>query len=156
MKHNIRTLAVFLIFITGIFHSCDENPANIEKDYIEKLLKEMDIDEEIKWVVILPGLGCHGCIQEGELFLKEYLDNEKMLLILTNFESLKILQNKLGVKISENSNIYVDRDDKFILPTNSKVYPCVIYLKQGKYQSHEFQAPGNNAFEKLATYILTE
>lgn len=156
MKRNIIGLTLLFIIISGLPFSCKTGNTELEREHIESVLGNLNVSEGIKWVVVLPGLGCHGCIQEGEAFLREHIVNEKIFLVLTNIESLKILQNKLGIEVDMSCSVYVDWDDEFLLSTENMVYPCIIHLKNGRYESHEFQAPGNNAFEKLATLIFTE
>lgn len=153
MKNNVLKLIIlFSVFILVNF-SCKKSTSEIEHAHIAKMLDQLSINDDIQWVVLLPGLGCHGCIQEGEMFLEKHVNDKKIYLILTNIESLKILQNKLGIKVNISKNVYVDRDNDFLLPTKNKVYPCVIYLNNGKYISHEFQAPGNNAFDELDSQL---
>ncbi len=73
----------------------------------------MDITDNYQWIVILPGTGCHGCIQDGEFFMKKNIGNNKVLFILTKISSLKILQQKLGLQIKDHSNIYIDKENIF-------------------------------------------
>lgn len=115
----------------------------------------MNID--FQWIVILPGLGCHGCIQEAEAFMREYIGNTEILFVLTKISSLKILQQKTGIKIEKQTNIYIDREDNFSLPSNNSIYPCIIHLKDGKIVEYEFQSPGNGAaFRKLEDVVLKQ
>ncbi len=48
--------------------------------------------------------------------MKKHISNTKILFVLTNISSLKILQQKVGInKISNLSNVFVERK------TNSKI-----------------------------------
>ncbi|MCB0744960.1 MAG: hypothetical protein KDC67_13715 [Ignavibacteriae bacterium] len=140
------------MFITSF--SCKKNEKDIEQDYLESIIDKMDINDNIKWVIILPGLGCHGCIQEAEAFMKQNIENESILFILTKIESFKILQNKLEIKIKDYKNIHIDKKHEINFPTDNGVYPCIIELDNGEIKSHEFQSPNNSyAFEKLKSQI---
>lgn len=101
----------------------------------------------------MPGAGCHGCIQEGEYFMKENIDNRKILFVLINTSSLKLLQQKIGIKLKEHSNVYIDKDFIFDIPSNNVIYPCVIRLEKGKIKQFEFQSPKNAAFHKIKKFI---
>ena len=79
----------FLLFI-----SCKEKTEEIEKNFLSKSLEQIDIPMNYQWIVIIPGAGCHGCIQEGELFMKRNIENQNILYILTKTSSVKILQQK--------------------------------------------------------------
>src|SRR5690349_5563601 len=74
----------------------------IEKEYLSSMVQTYHFPKETEWAVILPGLGCHGCIQEGETFMKEYVNAKNTSFILTRIESLKILFQKTGVKANEH------------------------------------------------------
>ncbi|CAD0009618.1 hypothetical protein [Flavobacterium chungangense] len=134
--------------------SCNKSIQEKEKDQLTDAVDNIGIKKNIDWIVILPGLGCSGCIQEAEDFLKKNANNKRIFFVLTKIESLKILQQKTGVKIGEHSNIIVDRADQFIVPTDNSIYPCIIKFSDGELLSHEFQSPDNsNAFEKLKARV---
>ena len=95
------------------------------------------------------GMGCHGCIQEAEFFMKKHISNEKILFVLTNIESLKILQQKTGVEIKSHPNVYIDWNNQFKLPTDHSIYPCVIQVNKGKLQQYAFQSPKTPALYNL-------
>jgi len=144
-KKYLIIISVFLVLT-----SCKKTTKDIERTYLVSWLEESNIDSsKFNWIVILPGLGCSGCIQEGEEFMKNSIENSQILFVLTKVESLKILQKKVDIKIKNYSNIYVDNTEGFDIPTNNSIYPCVVYLENSKVKSHEFQAPGNSAFENL-------
>ncbi|TGV03442.1 hypothetical protein [Flavivirga rizhaonensis] len=139
-----RTLTVtFFIFI--ILFSCKKEEKTIEHDYLETIIDKLDVNDSIKRVVLLPGLGCHGCIQEGEAFMKQNVTNRNILFILTQIESFKILQNKLEITLEEHPNVYIDKKNEINFPTDNKVYPCIVMLDNGNVKGHEFQSPKNTA-----------
>ncbi|MDR0395096.1 MAG: hypothetical protein LBH77_08080 [Tannerella sp.] len=74
--------------------------------FLSKAIERMDTDCDYQWIMVLPGLGCHGCIQEAEVFMQQYITDRRILFVLTNISSLKILQQKTEVRIDEHSNIY--------------------------------------------------
>lgn len=142
-------LLVALVLLTN----CKKNEKNFEKDYISSIINTVVISDTVKWVIILPGMGCHGCIREGEVFMKDNIDNNTIFFILTKVESTKILQQKLEVNLKKYTNVYIDDKDNFKVPTKNSVYPCVVYLKGKKIESYEFQSPKNDAFKKLRDKI---
>ena len=144
---KIILLPIVLIFVLSI--SCKKSEKELENEYILTVVDKVPMSKTTKCLIILPGLGCHGCIQEGEVFMRDNIKNTDFYFVLTKFESLKILQNKIGVKFKEHSNIYIDAKEGISIPTNNSVYPCVVYIENGEVKSHEFQAPGSNAFDNL-------
>ncbi|MFS4456928.1 hypothetical protein ACKWB9_12475 [Maribacter sp. 2304DJ31-5] len=151
MKNKYNILFLFAILLIG---SCKQKDKEIEANHISDSIEKIKISPNYKWLVILPGLGCHGCIQEGEAFMQEYVDNKDILFVLTKIESLKILQKKININIKEHNNIYIDRGRLFDLPTDNAIYPCIVELNEGKLRSHGFQSPvSSDAFEKLKARI---
>jgi hypothetical protein len=57
--------------------SCKESVKETERACLADAISKIMIDDTYKWVVILPGLGCHGCIQEAEFFMMEHIENGK-------------------------------------------------------------------------------
>ncbi len=137
--------------------SCKKSEKVIETTYLRSTIKNLDVDDNVRWIIILPGLGCHGCIQEGEAFMKEYVGNMEVLFVLTNISSLKILQQKTGIKLKEHKNIFIDIDNKIKIPTNNNIYPCIIRLEDCVIAEHEFQSSTNSeAFERLKGHIMKQ
>lgn len=152
MKKIILKIAIVLLIIAGV--SCKKNIKEQEAVFFSEAINQIDILPTHKWVVVLPGVGCHGCIQEGESFMQEYITQTDILFVLTKTESLKILQKKIGITIKNHSNIIIDREDIFNVRTDNRIYPCIIELENGTLKKHAFQSPENSiAFEKLKNQI---
>lgn len=140
---------ILYLFLFLSFISCKDKPEEVEKAFLNRAIEQIDIPMDYQWIVIIPGAGCHGCIQEGELFMKRNIEKQNILYILTKTSSVKILQQKTGVRLDEHPNIYLDTHKQFDIPTNNTIYPCVIKMKDGKVASHSFQSPQNNAFKQI-------
>ncbi|MCB0451185.1 MAG: hypothetical protein KDC97_13805 [Confluentibacter sp.] len=151
MRHIYKIiLTILLLIIVG----CKPSESEIEMNHISNVIEKIEVDPSYKWMVVLPGLGCRGCIQEAEAFMKEHIENKDILFVLTKIESLKILQKKINVNVKEHDNIYIDGDLLFDMPTDNAIYPCIIKLNKGECASYWFQSPKNgDAFGKLKTYI---
>jgi hypothetical protein len=152
---NYSCLLLITFLLLPLSNSCKNSVKNIERAFLKDAFSKIKLDGTLKWLVILPGLGCDGCIQEGEVFMKRYIENRNVLFVLTNISSLKILEQKIGVNIKEHQNVYIDRENIFYLPTDNSIYPCIIRIENNKILSHEFQCPKNGqAFNKLKNLIL--
>ena len=157
MEKNIIAFILFILIFP--FSSCQKNDNKIEieilKNQINKL-KSLQALKDEEWIVILPGLGCGGCIQEGEAFMMNYVGNKNILFVLTDITSLKILEQKIKTKIKEHSNIYIDSNNEFKIPTRNSIYPCIVQIKDNNLITYEFQSPQNGfAFKKLKGLIKT-
>jgi hypothetical protein len=155
LRKKLYIIGIVLIFFT-VITSCKKNDKEIEIENLTAAIKQSNVKGDFKWIVVLPGLGCHGCIQEGEAFMRDNIHSD-ILFVLTKISSLKILQQKTGIMIEEFPNIYIDRENIFDLPTENSIYPCIIRIKNGKIADHEFQSPQNRAaFRKLKRYVLAK
>lgn len=153
MKKITVYILVSLMFCIG--PSCrGKEFKDTETEYLSAFLNGLHIDDHTKWVVVLPGLGCHGCIQEGEAFMKDNIKNKDIFFVITSIESLKILQLKIGANIKDFPNVYADKENKLNIPTDNKIYPCIIRWDKGVVREHIFQSPQNSeAFSQLKALI---
>ena len=147
-----RILCCLILFI--IAPSCKQTEAEKEDIVIEDGIKEIKLKPEYNWLVVMPGLGCRGCIQEAEVFMRDYIEDPHVLFVLTKVQSLKILEQKIGKKLHNRQNVYIDKQGYFDIPTNNTIYPCIVQLDKGKAVQHQFQSPANGkAFQLLKTQI---
>ncbi|QHS62869.1 hypothetical protein [Chitinophaga agri] len=150
---KLRIIVCYLM-LAMIASSCEQTEANKEDMVIEDGIKEIKLKSEYDWLVILPGLGCRGCIQEAEAFMRDYIDKPHILFVLTKVQSLKILEQKIGKELHSRTNVYLDKQGFFDIPTNNTIYPCIVQLDKGKAVQHQFQSPENGqAFQLLKTQI---
>lgn len=152
----MRTIIINIIFsLFGLcLLSCKEDAAKQEKAFLTHAIEKLPhVHGQYDWIVILPGLGCHGCIQDGEYFMQQNVENPKIFYVLTNLSSLKIFQQKTGITIKDHPNIYIDKENLFMVPTNNSIYPCVIQLKEGQIVEHTFQSPQTVIFQQLKRHL---
>ena len=140
---------LFLLTFMISIASCQQNSGKREIEIYSKAIEQIKVDSQYQWIVVLPGLGCNGCIQAAEIFMKNNIEDERILFVLTKISSLKILQQKTDVRIDEHANIFVDKENLFSIPTNNAIYPCVIQLRNRKIFTHSYQKPSNAALWKL-------
>lgn len=146
-----------IIMLLTISASCKRSPEKIETEQLTEAIDQIKVNKNYQWIVVLPGLGCHGCIQEGEVFMRDHIKNGNILFVLTKISSLKILQQKIGIKLTEHPNVYIDREDDFTIPTDNSIYPCIIKMEKGQMVNHEFQSPKNGgAFAKLNSLVSAQ
>lgn len=142
---------ITLVVLSLFLQSCTKSNAEIEKEEIQLFINNnSDKIKGYDYMVVLPGLGCHGCIQEAEVFMQNYINNQKIVFVLTKIESLKILQQKIGIKLSEHKNILLDQNQNFNISTPNTIYPCIARVDNESVKSYGFQSPANSeAFSNL-------
>lgn len=142
-------LKIFLFLLCLV--SCNRETKK-EYAYLSSYIEDFKPTKTYEWIVILPEMGCSGCIQEGEYFLSKYASNKSILFILTNITSLKTLQNKAKIDIKTYPNIIVDRKG-YNLPSTNCIYPCIIKYENGQIVSYSFQSPVSQAFQDIRNSI---
>lgn len=155
MRLNRESVILITVLLYCFITSCQNNYKEEKIFLSESISRQGVVLDNYKYVVIIPGIGCHGCIQESEYFLKNNINNRNILFIISNPQSLKILQNKIKVKLDNYDNVIIDRESNYQVPTNNSAYPCVLYLDEISHQISEidFQSPKNGALNKLSKVI---
>lgn len=117
-------------------------------------LEELDMNQHSA-VLILPSVGCAGCISSVEQFVKDKKFSN-LLLILTNTMSRKDAEHRLGL-IDPNCKYYFDAQKEFFIANKEEsAYPVIIYLDKDKITSSEmeFISPENaEALFNLETHL---
>ena len=72
-------MTVFNRYITNVFFlglflfaSCEDKIEKKEKIFLSNAIEQLSVNQQYEWVILLPGMGCHGCIQEAEFLMKKY------------------------------------------------------------------------------------
>ncbi|MDR0742784.1 MAG: hypothetical protein LBF05_00280 [Tannerella sp.] len=71
------TISILIGCIT-VFASCRKSPEKIERDFLSSAIERIDTGHGCQWIVVLPGLGCHGCIQEAEVFMQQHITDRRI------------------------------------------------------------------------------
>lgn len=123
MKFN--ALIFLLISISVV--SCAKKKETYEsamRPRIDSLL--IEYKKPVKEIIILPTSGCTGCVQSGEQYMLQHLNNDSILFVLTEIHSLKSLELRFGKDVLLQSNVYIDSLDYFYPPYFEEViYPFI-------------------------------
>lgn len=142
---------ICLLFIMGIL-LC--NCSTEEKEYAENVvatLRKNDVNlTEYSHVVVIPNVGCGGCISEAEHFFRENKEQD-ILFVFTKISSVKSLRLRLGDMINQK-NVLIDSKSLYASQKEEiNVYPVIIDIRnENKYTWH-FLEPGVS-YEKILTY----
>lgn len=145
MAYKIHILLFILLFSIS---SCTTK----EKDYTEKVLRTfIKNNVNIKpytHIVIIPNIGCGGCISEAEHFFQENKE-ENILFVFTKIRSLKELRLRHG-KDLERNNVLLDEKQQYASDKEEiNIYPIIIDIRnKSKYEWH-FLEPGISYQEVL-------
>lgn len=152
----IRVTILMVMFIClGV--GCINNIYQKEKNQYEFAISKIEFSDTIEWIVVLPGFGCHACLEFAEEFMKTNINSRRVLFVLTDISSIKELELKVKLKIIDHSNVFVDSENSFYLKSKNQVYPCIIHLEKGKIIDHEFSNPQNKqAFPRLEQKLKDE
>lgn len=135
-----KNLFYTLLLLNGMLISgcsLEQNRMETQKKELTSFLKRKKIENlgMFKNIMIIPSVGCSGCISDAESQLKNnILDGETdILYILTEVHSKKILSLKLTEKVMTSK--YIVSDDESELGNSSSfksIYPTNIKLQKGE------------------------
>lgn len=131
-----------LLFLNIYLFSCTNYP-NV-KDELEMELKKIQAISTFDYIMIVPGLGCKGCIGNAEKYISENISRNDILFILTSLESYKVVQNRLGIDLKRCKNVFVDFDNRFLVRDEHSIYPILIVQKNASIRRLEFLSPNSN------------
>lgn len=102
---------------------------------MSKVLEEENFElASYSEIIIIPGVGCGGCIQKAQLDFQNN-NNPKTLYVFTNIVDLKIFKHEISYNTIEKDNVYLDLNDKFSEIGLISIYPQKIFWKNGDLYS---------------------
>ena len=149
--------SLFLMVFILLLASCAKEDA-VTREVIAQYAKENIVfDPELEVCIVLPEVGCGGCIAGGVYFFQE---NKKKFakeqhnnrIVFTAIQSKKMLYRMLEVQSLDEYNSVVDWENKFLVDGNNAIYPLILHLKQGKIVKAEYQTPYSK--DILGTLLL--
>jgi len=144
-------IVIGLYFLFFLPLSCGSKDQS--KNYLQEKLANVSDINTYNYAVILPGLGCQGCISTVEEFIKHNINRTDILFILTSIESLKMLQNKIGINVNKHSNVLIDLENEFLITSDNSIYPIVLELEESTIKSLYYISP--KADKSLIDIITT-
>jgi hypothetical protein len=133
-----------LLFLTTLFlcTSCQSKQDYTQLEQKLTILVGENIINEIDSLVILPSVGCGGCISNAMVHLiKNSTSIESMVVIFTKISDRKAFNMTVPQTFIEHPKVYIDETNNIIIPDSISEYPTIIYLKNGKINDISIFAP---------------
>ncbi|NVK42045.1 MAG: hypothetical protein HWE39_12440 [Oceanospirillaceae bacterium] len=117
-------------------------------------LYEIDITQEENFsLLIIPDIGCSGCIYQAKQFLADHIDTPKIRFVVTSITSKKDIEFKFEQLKDRVDKVLFDYNNRFIDQKIVEFYPRIIQFSFGKEVFNEEILPGKedtlNTFEEL-------
>jgi len=140
----------YILLITLLLNSCEMFNNNWQ---FREFMKTHPNPEKYVAYIIIPSIGCEGCISNAETFLlKNYKrKTNKIKFFIASTSSKKALKIKFNVDIFNSANVEIVNE--MIIKNERLIYPVVLLLDSNKIKSIEYQTSKNNAFKKLSKYF---
>ena len=107
--------------------------SSLDKFYSNTLMKDYPNANGYKYYIVIPHMGCPGCISQAEEFLLQNQNSGDFFIIITNFSSKKSLRLKYGNVLFSCNNILIDSTNKyFAFDHERNVYPMSIKLENNR------------------------
>lgn len=108
-----------------------------------------DLTEKVSYYVVIPYGGCSACINEAEILLQKYYQDERVLFILTGFPTEKEARLRYGEAFKSKQVILDDKNLLSVQPLVS-IYPYFFRNINGTAVHQSIQSPDNSSvFEEL-------
>ena len=90
-------------------------------------------------LLVIPGVGCTGCITNAQSFYYDHKESPKILFIFTDIQDPKIFRQEVPDSLWQRPNIIVDLDDRWPEVDFQSIYPGLfrIYNKKLFYKIFE-------------------
>lgn len=103
-------------------------------------------DPDLKYCIVLPEVGCEGCIAAGVSFFKDNKDaflkeQSTNMVVFTAVNSKKMLHRTLGLTSLDRFNCILDLDNRYLIQGNNSIYPLILYLEKGEITKAAYQSP---------------
>lgn len=121
-----------LLFCVSIV-SCND----INRDEFDMMLSEIGIDppnESVKYMIVIPGQGCSGCLQAARKFMKENYNRDDLGFILTKYDSYNQLRIMYGKDVIENKNVFLDKESVLYNGGFNSMYPAIVEVEDGGFK----------------------
>lgn len=145
MKLRNRHLPCFIasILFSICLISCQDNKGSLSVNVanlhsaLDSINANIRQNENLMGYIVLPGEGCLPCIAQMEERLMQDTNAWKSFgLIFTRTSSIKLLRQKpIGAALLNHRNIYVDSLNLLDKSGFHYIYPSIIYLNSGQFDS---------------------
>lgn len=152
---NKILFTIILIILNVCFNACENKDENTIQaiDYYQE--KNISFGKDLELCIVLPEVGCGGCIDSGVFFFKANKEafsknQKKHLIVFTAVKSKKMLLRSLEVSSLGDYNCILDEKNDYLIDGNNSIYPLVLFLKDGAIYKAEYQSPNSeDVFGKL-------
>lgn len=112
-KNNFFISSLILAFTLGCNHSVSQKSKSSsysisQTDFATFLSRHNTRYEAHTLVVVIPNVGCGGCITQGEAYFMEHVDDSNYLFIFTMIQDMKLFRQSYIWLYSERENVIID------------------------------------------------
>lgn len=139
---SLRVLLIPIMFL--LLHSCsDSNTTAIKSLYKDR---GISFDTDIENCIILPEVGCGGCIAGGVFYILNHKESfsptqKKNLIVFTAINSKKILFRDMEIKSENELYCILDTLNNYLPDGDKKIYPLVLKMNKGEIVQAKYQSP---------------
>jgi len=141
----MRVKFTFMCFVIIIIAACNES-GDSTVEYFQNEVFKKDIDNSI--VLIIPTMGCQGCIDASVKFVKSELKNDKFNVVLTSRNVKELMYFHRNYFDGESNIKTIDQANLEIVGLESS-WPLVLFL-ENKVVGQIYKLNAKNIVGELA------
>lgn len=150
---------VCIVMLQLLFYSCTDidNVTEEVKTFYDS--KGIVFDENLETCLVLPEVGCGGCIDGAVYFLNENkrhykINQSRNMFVLTAVTSPKMALRTLNETSLDQYYCVLDSTNRYLIKGDNSIYPLVLYLNKGRIVKARYQSPfTEDVFGTLEKYI---
>lgn len=79
-------------------------------------------------IIVIPGVGCTGCISEAQVFFEENYESPKYFFVFTGITDPKLFNNQISIELQQLNNVLVDKNNILMDAGYNSIYPSYLEL----------------------------
>ena len=131
---------IFLLYVILSFSACKQTDPFLEQ------LQEFNNNFEVandQTFLIIPDIGCSGCIYKAMNFLEMNLETPNVYFIFTSITSKKDIDYKLASISKQTDKVFFDYKNLFMEDGLIRLYPKIYHFSNGVKEFEEEVNPEN-------------
>lgn len=122
---------IFFLLLCASCHQKEQTKNKLIWRQLTKLVTEAELKNK-EYLLIIPGAGCQGCINEAVYSIKENADNpiiQRGIIVFTEIIDFKTFRNRVGDQFLAMDNIILDKDNVIFLSETESIYPMIYKIR---------------------------
>lgn len=140
----MRFLFLLIIAVSGCHsgntsQNIDDSTQLSVSDFTSFMKNHGQSYDKTKKVLVIPGVGCTGCISEAQYFFYENKHSEDHIFIFTAINDFKMFKLEVPEILHNAENVIVDKENELMDLGYNSIYPGYLRINNNRLEFEIFQ-----------------